>query len=229
MLRNGHLTLALRGLLPVAIIVAVAVIVVVAVVSGVTEEHSTEPRRAILPLRLRLRLAALRVGAAEPSEVERELLVVLEAALAVLARHLLRRNGRAVLVLERRVGRQYDVMRRQRCRQRLALGAVVDQHRECARRRPLEHLGAPLLQRDHGDHDQRAAIHRPATLADGFGLSAGLGRAASAAGRALSRARQDQRDRLKRLAHAHLVGENAAAHVPLLLRAQPAKPLALVR
>ena len=128
--------------LPIAVLVLVVLVLVVL---------------APAALRLSLRGRAARIRPTEPAVVKRELLVRLEGTLAVRALDLQVSLCGAVLVLESGVGREHHIVQGELLGRRVALGPVVREDRERARRCPLEQLGAPLRERDHGQNDEGAA------------------------------------------------------------------------
>ena len=98
--------------------------------------------------------------------MKRELLVRLEGTLAVRALDLQVSLCGAVLVLESGVGREHHIVRGELLGRRVALGPVVREDRERARRCPLEQLGAPLRERDHGQNDEGATAAQFESLLD---------------------------------------------------------------
>mmetsp|Transcript_10022 Transcript_10022/g.29675 ORF Transcript_10022/g.29675 Transcript_10022/m.29675 type:complete len:621 (+) Transcript_10022:1042-2904(+) len=237
--------------LVVVVLLLVALLLVALLLLALAEHHARK-RAALLPLpRLALRARALRGGPAEPLVVEGELLVVLELAAAVGALDLQLGLRDAEVVLDRVVRREHHVVAGEDVWQRLALRAVVRADRQRAGGGPALDLGLPLLERDDRHDDEGAAPHqllahgrlrhvfrRRRRRGDGGGahrrLALALARRRVRGGRRAGHPisgppLEEERDGLQGLAHPHLVCEDASADRALLLRAQPAEPLLLVR
>ena len=95
----------------------------------------------------------------------------------------------------------------------LPVRSVVGVYRERAGLCPAQDLRLPLDERYHWQYDERPSIREPLAFV---------------AYRRRLLVSEHQRNRLERLAHAHLVREDAAANSALLLSAHPPEALLLV-